>query len=68
MHCRQNFSSFYVKLCNWVSKTCFVKVEINLDIILSEITFDNGVVKRWVPYFLEVIQVNNSKNKKKITK
>ena len=63
----KTFQVFMLKCVNWISKTCFVKVKINLDIILSEITFDNGVVKRWVPYFLEVIQVNNSKNKK-ITK
>ena len=30
-----------------------VKIKINLDII-SEITFDNGLVKRWVAYFLNV--------------
>ena len=36
-----------------IIKNCFVKVKINLDIILSEKTFDNGVVKRWVAYFLK---------------
>ena len=34
---------------NWLSKNHIVKVkinlDINLDILLSEITFDNGVVK-----------------------
>ena len=49
----KTFQAFMLKCVNWLSKTCFVKVKINLDIILSEITFDNGVVKRWVAYFLK---------------
>ena len=44
----QNFSSIY-RCVNWWSLTCFVKVENSLDIILSEITFEYGVVKKkWV--------------------
>ena len=35
-----------------IKKNCFVRVKIDLDIILSEITFVHGVVKRWVAYFL----------------
>ena len=58
----KTFQVFMLNCVNWLSKTYFVKFKINLDIILSEITFDNGVVKRWVPFFLEVIQVNNLKN------
>ena len=46
---------FILRCVNWLSKNCFVRVKINLDIILSEITFDNGVVKRWVSYFLQTI-------------
>ena len=46
LHCTQNFSSFYLKMCKLIINKLFVKVKINLDIILSEITFDNGVVKR----------------------
>ena len=42
---RQTFQVFIIKYVNLLSNTCFVKVKINLDIILSEITFDNGVVK-----------------------
>ena len=40
LHCTRNFSSFMLKCVNWLSKNCFVKVKINLDIILSEIAFD----------------------------
>ena len=46
LHCTQNFSSFYLQMCKLIIKNCFDKVKINLDIILSEITFDNDVVKR----------------------
>ena len=35
-----------------ISKNCFREIKINLYIILSEITFDKGVVKRRVAYFL----------------
>ena len=52
LHCKKTFQVFILKYVNWLSKNCFVKFKINFDIILSEITFDNGVVKRWVPYFL----------------
>ena len=48
LHCIQNFSCFHLKMGKLLIKNCFVKVKINLDIMLSEITlnFDNGVVKR----------------------
>ena len=49
----RNSSSFYLNICKLVIKRCFVKVKINTDIILSERTFDNGVVKRCVAYFLK---------------
>ena len=48
------FQVFMLKCVHWLSKTFFVKMKINVDIILSEITFDNGVEKRWVAYFLNL--------------
>ena len=42
----QNFSSVDIKMCKLIIKIYFVKFKINLDIILSKLTFDNGVVKR----------------------
>ena len=55
MYTKLFFQVFILRCVNWLSKNCFVRVKINLDIILSEITFDNGVVKRWVSYFLQTI-------------
>ena len=53
LHCTQNFSSFYFKMCKLViKKIVLLKLKINLEITLSEIIFDNGIVKRWVAYFL----------------
>ena len=42
---QKTFQVFILKCVYYLSKTCFVKVKINLDIILSEITFKNDVVK-----------------------
>ena len=42
----RTFQVFILKCVNCLSKNCVVKVKSNLDIILSEITFDNGGVKR----------------------
>ena len=47
MYSTQNFSSFYVKMWKLIIK--------KLDTILSEITFDNDVVKRLEAYFLKLI-------------
>ena len=44
---------FILKCVNYSSKNRFVKVKINLDILLSEITFGNSVVKKLVAYFLK---------------
>ena len=46
LHCTKKFQVFILTCVNWLSKNCFVKVKINLDIVLSDITFDNGVVKK----------------------
>ena len=50
--------------CIFFYKTCFVKVKINLDIILSEITFNNGVVKILVTCFLNTLHIKVKTNKK----
>ena len=42
----QNFSSFDIKMCKLIIKIYFVTFKINLDIILSKLTFDYGAVKR----------------------
>ena len=57
LHCTQNFSSFYLKMCKLIIKNCFVKIKIELDFILSEITFDDGIGKRWETYFLKSLHV-----------
>ena len=49
-------ASFYLKMCKLIIKELFfLKLKINLDIILSEITFDYGVVKSWVAYILKTV-------------
>ena len=55
----KTFQVVILKCENWLSKKCFVKVKINHDIWLSETTFDNGVVKRWVAYFLKKLVTLN---------
>ena len=48
------FKFLYKEWCKyWLSGTCFVKVWMNFDITLSEITLDYGVLKRWVAYCLK---------------
>ena len=46
MHSTQNFPNFLYRCVNELSETCYVKVKINLDFIISEITFDNGIAKK----------------------
>ena len=48
------FSNFYTRCVYLLSGTCSVKVKIELDIILSEITFNYSLVKRRVAYFLKL--------------
>lgn len=47
----------------WTTGTCFVKVRMNLDITLAEITFDYGVVKGCAAYFLMSIYFVNINKK-----
>ena len=42
----KTFQVFMLKYVKRLSKTCFGKVKINRDIILSAIKFDNGVLKK----------------------
>ena len=51
----KTFPVFILKCVYWLSKNCFLKIKINLDIISSEIKVGNGVVKRWVVYFLQFL-------------
>ena len=45
------YTKVFIQRCVcWLSGTCFVKDNINLDITLSETKFDYSVVKRWVAY------------------
>ena len=53
------FHVFIQRCVYWLLGTCFVKVKINPDIILSEITFDYSVVKRWVAYFFNSLLTNS---------
>ena len=64
MHSTKNYWTFCV---NRFSESCFVKVKINLDIILSEITLDNGVVKRWVADQIVATECPAAKSKVVIT-
>ena len=45
----KTFKVFMLKCVNWISKACFVKVKINLDII---IIIRNKIWQRWVAYCL----------------
>ena len=49
----RTFQVMFKLIISHVWGTCFVKVINNLDITLSEITFDYGGVKRWVLSFLK---------------
>ena len=52
LHCTQNISTFYLKICKLIIKKLLLKLK-SIFIILSEITVDNGAVKRWAAYFLK---------------